>query len=303
MSGQWKTVAKLAFRGKRFQDHALDLGALGELSQFQRLVEETTKTLWRNANPDRERLPRHFEEKVRLFLRTIEEGSAIAPMEVLMSEPQLGLFEIEPPELEAALDLAGDVFASLEADTTLPAQFPRPLMLEYSRLGESLGDNESIEMLRPGKRPARVTQASRARLLQLADQPHEAEVDLTGEVLEADVRQGRFQLWLDAKNSVAVPFSSEQEQLVTTALRDHRTSRLRITGRAEFAPSGRPSRITHVQKFELQTPGFAPFDPSARPIEEVLQELASQVPASEWKRLPSDLSDNLDHYIYGIPKR
>jgi hypothetical protein len=55
MSGRWKTVAKLKFRGKRFEGHALDIGALGELAQFQRLVEETAKTLWRDANPGRER--------------------------------------------------------------------------------------------------------------------------------------------------------------------------------------------------------------------------------------------------------
>jgi len=27
------------------------------------------------------------------------------------------------------------------------------------------------------------------------------------------------------------------------------------------------------------------------------------VPKGEWDRLPADLSDNLDHYIYGTPRR
>jgi Arc/MetJ-type ribon-helix-helix transcriptional regulator len=40
-----------------------------------------------------------------------------------------------------------------------------------------------------------------------------------------------------------------------------------------------------------------------RPIEEVLAEIAAQVPDKEWERLPADLSDNLDHYLYGAPKR
>lgn len=35
---------------------------------------ETAKTLSRTANPDRERLPPHFEESVRLSLRRIEDG-------------------------------------------------------------------------------------------------------------------------------------------------------------------------------------------------------------------------------------
>ncbi len=40
-----------------------------------------------------------------------------------------------------------------------------------------------------------------------------------------------------------------------------------------------------------------------RRIEEVLAELASEVPQQEWDSLPSDLTDNLDHYLYGTPKR
>jgi len=41
------------------------------------------------------------------------------------------------------------------------------------------------------------------------------------------------------------------------------------------------------------------YDQSARPIEELLNELAKEVPQEEWDRLPSDLNDNLDHYLYG----
>ena len=37
-------------------------------------------------------------------------------------------------------------------------------------------------------------------------------------------------------------------------------------------------------------------------IEEKIQQIAAQVPENEWDKLPPDLSDNLDHYIYGLPK-
>lgn len=40
----------------------------------------------------------------------------------------------------------------------------------------------------------------------------------------------------------------------------------------------------------------------SRPIEDVLGELAKEVPDEEWRNLPPDLSDNLDHYLYGTPK-
>lgn len=38
-------------------------------------------------------------------------------------------------------------------------------------------------------------------------------------------------------------------------------------------------------------------------IEEKIQQIAAQVPQDEWDKLPPDLSDNLDHYIYGTPKK
>ncbi len=44
-------------------------------------------------------------------------------------------------------------------------------------------------------------------------------------------------------------------------------------------------------------------DVPARPIQEELAELAKQVPPEDWAKLPADLSDNLDHYLYGTPKR
>jgi len=39
------------------------------------------------------------------------------------------------------------------------------------------------------------------------------------------------------------------------------------------------------------------------PILRKLAEIASNVPRQSWDKLPSDLSVNLDHYVYGLPKR
>ena len=47
----------------------------------------------------------------------------------------------------------------------------------------------------------------------------------------------------------------------------------------------------------------APFDERARPIGKVLQEIAAKVPPEEWASLPKDLSDRIDHYVYGTADR
>jgi hypothetical protein len=40
----------------------------------------------------------------------------------------------------------------------------------------------------------------------------------------------------------------------------------------------------------------------ARPIWEVAAEIAASIPESDWAKLPTDLSSNIDHYLYGAPK-
>ena len=278
--------------------------ARSELNQFQRIVAETAKALWRAANPDRERLPAHFEERTRLCLRKIEEGSAVAPLEIFIQEEEPQLFEPEIPEVQEAIGLAKRVLRAAENDEPLPENLPRALLPEYERWGQGLREDEAIEIETPfDSESARVTLRSRLRLAAVAETPYEAYADLTGEVLEADVRQGRFQLWLDERSAVTAVFPPELEDQVTTALREHRTTRVRIRGRAEFSPQGKPVRVTRVATWEMLPIEGQPVDGSARPIEEVLGEPASEIPGEDWRRLPTDLTSNLDHYLYGSPKR
>ena len=40
-----------------------------------------------------------------------------------------------------------------------------------------------------------------------------------------------------------------------------------------------------------------------RPMVEVLAEIAATIPPAELTKLPPDFTDQLDHYVYGTPKR
>jgi len=303
MPSEWKEVVRLKFRGDRFRGHALDLSALSELSQFQRMVAETAKALWRAANPGR-RLPKHFEQRRRLCLRRIEDGSATAPLEVEIEEPeQRELWETEPTEVEEAISLAHEVFHAVDRDEPLPKRFPKPLVSEYLKCGQSLAQDEEVELTLSGKRPARITSETRKRLATFVDAPYEDVTEVVGEVLEADVRQFRFQLWLDDRRAVAVAFSPEQEDKVTRALRDHRSLRMRVRGRGQYAPDGQLQRIEAVEWLEIVSAEPQAYDDSAPSIEDQLAALASEVSPRDWDQLPDDLTDDLDHYLYGTPRQ
>jgi Arc/MetJ-type ribon-helix-helix transcriptional regulator len=43
--------------------------------------------------------------------------------------------------------------------------------------------------------------------------------------------------------------------------------------------------------------------PAPKPIWEEILELTADVPDEEWDKLPTDLAEQHDHYIYGTPKR
>ncbi|MFA4911637.1 MAG: hypothetical protein WC649_11420, partial [Desulfobacteria bacterium] len=239
MAGKWKEVVRLTFKGERFRDHALDLRALSELSQFQKMVAETAKTLWRAANPDRERLPSHFEERVRLCLRRIEDGSATAPLEVFIEEQdQMRLWEPEPVEINEAVKLAHEVFEAVGSDSQLPERFPRTLLPEYAKWGQNLADDEAVELHVPDKNPARLTLVHKQKLEKYVETPHRDRVEIGGEVFEADVKKGQFHLWSGEGTAVTVVFTPEQEDKVTTALKEHKTARMFVKGSGEYSPQG-----------------------------------------------------------------
>ncbi len=55
-------------------------------------------------------------------------------------------------------------------------------------------------------------------------------------------------------------------------------------------------------RVELASPATGEFDPSAPAIEDQLRAIWADVPKEELDRLPPDLTEHLDHYIYGTPK-
>ena len=63
--------------------------------------------------------------------------------------------------------------------------------------------------------------------------------------------------------------------------------------------AGRRLRLTVLPR-ETESLSRTADQPS---LEDKFAEIVADVPSEEWEKLPTDLGDNLDHYIYGTPKR
>jgi Arc/MetJ-type ribon-helix-helix transcriptional regulator len=59
------------------------------------------------------------------------------------------------------------------------------------------------------------------------------------------------------------------------------------------------------EQAQAEQPTAGPAETAAKhkPIWEEILELTADVPEEEWDKLPTDLAEQHDHYIYGTPKR
>ena len=58
-----------------------------------------------------------------------------------------------------------------------------------------------------------------------------------------------------------------------------------------------------AQKREIVRDCEMSYDRNAPRIEDVIREIFSTVPDEVWANVPTDLSYQLDHYLYGAEKR
>jgi len=275
------------------------------LYAFKELLVTAAKELWRRHHQDRQRLPRHFEDSLCLKFYALQESSVAIPIfREVEASTQQELFEFnQPDELDEAVKLVTEAISAVGSDQPLPDALPKNVLPLFDNYGRTLREDESFE-LQPhaSSNRASYTPRSRERLLQFCAEGYTDRIDLVGEVRAADLA-GKFELRLDDGTRVPARFSPEQEALVTEALRDHASRRLRVKGTAEFHPDGKLKGIVAVPNLMIQLAGENPFDPNARPIWEVFAEIGASVPPEEWAKLPTDLAKNYKHYLYGTAKR
>jgi hypothetical protein len=293
------------FKGKRFEDHGLDLDVLPELYAYKELLVATAKELWRRAHPDRQRLPNNFKDSLCLKFFNLVEGSVAVPIfrEIEAADQAEFRQAEQPDELDEAVALVTDAVNAADADHPLPESLPKNVIPLFDGYGKTLREDESFELQPHGSQSkAAYTSKSRGRLLNFCAAGYNDRVDLIGEVRAVDLGDS-FSVRLDDGAKVPARFSVEQENLVTEALREHASRRLRVKGTAEFRADGKIRAIVAVAELEIRPAGEVPFGSSAKPIWEMIEQIGAEVPAVEWDKVPADGAQNLDHYLYGHAKK
>ncbi|HEV8537732.1 MAG TPA: hypothetical protein VGR15_02315 [Bacteroidota bacterium] len=300
-----RLLVRHAFKGGRFTDNGVDLDVLPDLVAYKNILVELAKELWKKKNPDRERLPWHFEESIMLKFYRIETGSAVVPIErVLEIEDQQELWSDQRDELDDAVDLLGEVASAAANDKPLPETFPNRILPFFETYGRTLREGEYFEYQVAGRAiVTRYNQIARARLAHDAEATYEDRIDLIGTVTMASIRKPRLGVTLQDGREIEANFKPEDEAIVLSALSEHNTAKVRLEGRGIFRGDGTLLRVLDTTTITLLPSGELLFVKDVKPIWEVFNEVIDKIPRKDLENFPKDGSINHDYYLYGLPKR
>lgn len=304
MSDEIRDVTTITFSGPRFDDAGLELDVLSELLAYRKLLIETAKELWRSENRERQRLPKGFEDSIRLKFYSIEAGSAIVPIKRIVPHDDSLLFDPAPraDEIDEAAQLIDETIAAVSEDRVIPDRMPKSALPLLAALGENLRAGEAITTRAARSvRGAEFTCETRVRMERLLEAVYEDRIEIVGEVRSADVDQRNFAIRDATGAKVPAKFRPEHEAEITDALHDHASCRVFVTGVGEFSTrDGSLRRILRVDALERR-PATADdeYDDSAPPLWQTVIDLGASLPPEEWDRVPTELAANLDHYLYG----
>ncbi len=306
MNPERKILTTLSFKGPSFEDHGIELNVLTELIQYKRILIETAKELWRKRHPERERLPKGFEEIVRIKFYEICASSAAIPLyrEIEYKDNQI-LFDFEAEdELFDAANLIESGFDSINSDDPLPAEFPKNVVPLFDNFGKTLRKDDYIQSQSSKRdKPANYSQNTRSRLINLVDHDYEDVVDIVGEIRLADLDGLNFAIRMDDGSKIIGKFNQEHEPLIIEALRNHEMCRLHLKGLADFSLKDAViKKIVRIDQIEIKPIEREELDLATKPLWEVVSEIGAEIEQEDWDRFPSDFSKNVDLYLYGNQK-
>ncbi len=183
--------ALFRFAGGRFDSHTIPLEVLPDLAAYRKLIVEVAKVLFKQRMGNRVRVPKGFEDSFQIGLSRVEGGSsAVAVMPRIplanLDGPQQSLahaanqpnyFAPEHPEFDLARDYVDNVISVVRDTGRVPAAFPVELAGFFNAFGQSLRNDEFIEMGFGGATPVRYDTAIRKTIVLSREPIYENTVD------------------------------------------------------------------------------------------------------------------------------
>lgn len=153
--------------GGRFELEGFPLDAMGELANYQRLLFEVAKDLWRRDHPGKKSVPRHFENQFRLGLKLVQDGSA-RPIAV---RPRQMDIPGQPDLLIASKEFINKAFEQIVSNFELPSGISGETISAFKTIARDLSDTESYHFREGTKNTVVYDPRIRRRLLKNINNP------------------------------------------------------------------------------------------------------------------------------------
>ncbi len=73
--------------------------------------------------------------------------------------------------------------------------------------------------------------------------------------------------------------------------------------RTQALPEDEQDRVARVMLHEIETVTQNGDESVTKSVWEIIQDAFKDIPEEEWEKLPKDGAAEIDHYLYGSPKR
>lgn len=127
-------------------------------------------------------------------------------------------------------------------------------------------------------------------------------VELVAEVQSMELNldySGAYKLQLKDGSIVRADFAAEQWSILE-GMHNHGQHRIRIVGQGDYV-DGRLQRIISIDLKKTQRV-WLPEDPEEPTLLHIIKEIHKRYPQDAWDDVPTDLAQNMHHYLYGRPK-
>ncbi len=247
-------------RGARFDGGEIPLQVLPDLAALREMVIDVAKWRYLQDNPERQRAPRGFADKIDLNLAGIDSGSAEPVINMTTTEPALPGIGLP---YQKFLSLARDDIAALIAaesengSAPIAEHLPNKFLAYFNRIGRSLRDDESMEFpMSNGSPPAKLTKETRQRLLQRSNiVEFTEEVTLRGTVPEADQMRMSFELQQVHGGKVAGPMPEQHRDTIISAFDGYKdNARILVHGIGRYDRQNRLYGLESVEQVTLLDP-------------------------------------------------
>lgn len=239
-----------------------------------------------------------FDEKTCLVLHKPDQNESSISISIRSDENEHNA-NLTKLALKDALHQVYSTYCAASQDKPIPSQLPAEHLARLVNLGDKLPPKVDIAIKLPETESTTVTAAVRKSLQKQLSYSTRSNVEFVGQIFAVNVKAKTFEM-INTENDVLVqvPYTDNQEDSVTHALREHDSIVVRVGAVGTFDKKGNVNKVHQMNTLELMPIG-RPIHNKEFSFEECAEELMKNIPEDELARLPPDLSERHDDYITG----